>query len=180
MDREHVLKWTVVIVVFIFTQFLDWPWRRLIHTITSFAWWGMVFFLVFILLPTIGRMNSQTQHEVIGFIIPRIFRTVSVVGFFSVGMGWRSAFELADWDLLFFFSNTQELMLLIGGILGTCLYLFHLFLERKEIDLAMRASTMTSFDPLDPEIAEFLDTIQIIPKIGFVVITLAALTMLLH
>ena len=95
-------------------------------------------------------------------------------------MGWRSALELAEWDLLFFFSNSQELMLFIGGILGTCLYLFHLFLERKEIDLAMRAATMTSLDPKDPEIAEFLDTIQIIPKIGFIVISLAALTMLLH
>ncbi len=180
MDRDYVMKWTVVITIFIFTQFLDWPWFRLIHVITSFAWWGMVFFLVFILIPTIGRMKSQTLHEVVGFVIPRIFRTVSILGFFAVGMGWRIALELSGWNLMFFFSDASELMLLLGGILGTCLYLFHLFLERREIDLAMRASTLSSFDPVDPEIAEFLKKVQIIPKIGFVIISIAALTMLLH
>ncbi|MHA2295977.1 MAG: hypothetical protein ACXAEU_03430 [Candidatus Hodarchaeales archaeon] len=180
MDRQLVLRWVVIIVVFLLSLFLDWSWRRIIHVVTSFAWWGMVFFLVFILLPVINKMSPHTQHEIIGFVIPRIFRTASIAGFFSVGMGWRNALELANWDVMHFFSNTREMTLLFGGLLGTGLYLFHLFLERAEIELAMRASSSASLDLEDPEVKDLLKKIQIIPVVGFLIMSLSALTMFIH
>lgn len=44
----------------------------------------------------------------------------------------------------------------------------------------MRASTTASFDLEDTEIEDFLNKIQIIPKIDFLIISLTALTMLLR
>jgi len=47
---------------------------------------GMVFFLKSILLPVFSKMSPRTQYEIIGYVIPRIFRGASILGFFSVGM----------------------------------------------------------------------------------------------
>jgi len=180
MNRNTVLKWTVIIVVFILIQFLHWFWFRVIHVVASFAWWGMVFFLAFILLPVFNKMNPSTQHQVVGLVIPRVFRTASILGFFSIGMGWRSAFEMAHWDFSHFFSSGEDIILLFGGLLGTCLYIFHIFLERKEINIALRISTLSSLDLKDPKVNDLLKKIKIIPRVGFVIISLAALTMFLH
>ncbi|MHA1976443.1 MAG: hypothetical protein ACW98F_14890 [Candidatus Hodarchaeales archaeon] len=166
--------------MFSITQFLDWPGRRIVHILSSFAWWGMVFFLVFILLPVLNRMSSITQQEIIGFVVPRIFRAASIAGFFSVGMGWRNAMEIINGDLNYFFSNGVNFFLLIGGLLATGLYIFHLFLEHQEIEIAMRAKESASMKLDDPEIKKLLNKIQIIPLIGFLIMTTSALTMLIH
>ena len=125
-------------------------------------------------------MSPRTQHEVIGYVIPRVFRGASIFGFFSVGMGWRNALEIANKDLSYFFTDLRPFLLLIGGTLATGLYLFHLFLEKAEIEIAMRAANEDSLDLDDPEVKELMKKIQLIPMGGFLIMSLAALTMLLH
>ena len=180
IDRNLVIKWTIIIAIFLATQYLDSEWRRVIHIASSVSWWGMVFFLNFILLPVFSKMSPRTQHEIIGYVIPRIFRGASIFGFFSVGMGWRIAIEIANKDFTYFFSDLRPLLLLLGGILATGLYLFHLFLEKAEIEIAMRAANEDTLDLEDPEVKELIKKIQIIPMGGFLVMSLSALTMLLH
>jgi uncharacterized membrane protein len=180
IDRNLILKWAVIFIIFFAAQFLTSEWRRIIHITSSVSWWGMVFFLNFILLPVFSKMNPRTQHEVIGYVIPRVFRGASILGFFSVGMGWRNALEIANKDFSYFFSDLRPFLLLLGGILATGLYLFHLFLEKAEIEIAMRAANEDSLDLDDPEVKELMKKIQLIPMGGFLIMSLAALTMLLH
>jgi len=180
IDRKLVLKWVIIIAIFLIAQLLTSEWRRIIHISASVAWWGMVFFLNFILLPVFSKMSPRTQHEVIGYVIPRVFRGASIFGFFSVGMGWRNALEIANKDFSYFFTDLRPFLLLIGGTLATGLYLFHLFLEKAEIEIALRAANEDSLDLEDPEVKELMKKIQLIPMGGFLVMSLAALTMLLH
>lgn len=180
IDRNLILKWVVIFIIFLAAQFLTSEWRRIIHITSSVSWWGMVFFLNFILLPVFSKMSPRTQHEIIGYVIPRIFRGASILGFFSVGMGWRNALEIANKDFSYFFTSLKPFLLLLGGILATGLYLFHLFLEKAEIEIAMRAANEDSLDLDDPEVKELLKKIQLIPMGGFLIMSLAALTMLLH
>jgi hypothetical protein len=180
IDKSFLLRWSLVLVIFAVTQVLDWAGRRIVHILSSFAWWGMVFFLVFILLPVLKRMSAITQQEIIGLVVPRIFRAASIAGFFSVGMGWRNAMEIANRDFGYFFSNGVNFLLLIGGLLATGLYLFHLFLEHQEIELAMRVQESATIELDDPEVKVLINKIQIIPIIGFLIMTTSALTMFIH
>ena len=180
INRNLVLKWAVVLTIFLAMQFLTSEFRRIIHIGSSVAWWGMVFFLNFILLPVFSKMNPRTQHEVIGYVIPRVFRGASILGFFSVGMGWRNALEIANKDFSYFFSDLRSFLLLLGGILATGLYLFHLFLEKAEIEIAMRARNEDSLNMEDPAVKELMKKIQLIPMGGFLIMSVSALTMLLH
>jgi uncharacterized membrane protein len=174
IDKNLVLKWAIIFTIFLATQYLTSKWRRIIHITSSVAWWGMVFFLNFILLPVFSKMSPTTQHEVIGYVIPRIFRGANILGFFSVGMGWRNALEIANKDFSYFFRSKTL------GILATGLFLFHLFLEKAEIEIAMRAANKDTLDLDDPEVKELMKKIQLIPMGGFLIMSLSALTMLLH
>ncbi|MFX1537172.1 MAG: hypothetical protein ACFFDI_23425, partial [Promethearchaeota archaeon] len=79
--KKGILKWIIIIILFLFSLSLEYKWRRAIHIVTGFAWWGMVFFLVFILIPSLSKIKKDSQYDIIGFVIPRIFRTASSVGF---------------------------------------------------------------------------------------------------
>ncbi|MHA1941941.1 MAG: hypothetical protein ACW97P_09460 [Candidatus Hodarchaeales archaeon] len=180
LNRNLVIKWTIITFFFLLTQYFDWRWRRIVHIGASIGWWGLVFFLVFILLPKIEEMSPRTQQEIIGLIIPRIFRAASILGFFSVGMGWRNALEISNGDHSYFTANFDNFLLMVGGILATGLYLFHLFLEHHEIEIAMRANTLTSMNMDDPEINDLVNKLKIIPRVGFIIMTFSALSMLIH
>ena len=180
IDRKLILKWALILAIFLGTQYLTSEWRRIIHITSSFAWWGMVFFLNFILLPVFAKMSPRTQHEVVGYVIPRIFRGASILGLFSVGMGWRNAIGIANKDFNYFFSDLKPFLLFLGGVLATGLYLFHLFLENAEIDIAMRAANEDSLDLDDPEVQELLKKIKLIPMGGFLIMSLSAFTMFIH
>ena len=95
-------------------------------------------------------------------------------------MGWRNALEIANKDFSYFFTDLRPFLLLIGGLFATGLYLFHLFLEKAEIEIALRAANEDSLDLDDPEVKELMKKIQLIPMGGFLIMSLSALTMLLH
>jgi hypothetical protein len=64
--RYLLIKWVAIILIFFITLTIEYRWRRMIHIITGFMWWGLVFFLITILLPRIGQMKNTTQYEIIG------------------------------------------------------------------------------------------------------------------
>ncbi|MFX1250942.1 MAG: hypothetical protein ACFFCZ_04990 [Promethearchaeota archaeon] len=179
--KKGIVKWIIIIILFLFSLSLEYKWRRAIHIITGFAWWGMVFFLVFILIPSLSKMKKDSQYDIIGFVIPRIFRTASSVGFFTTGMGWYNAiFEIANMDISYFFIRVENTLLLIGMLMVTGLYIFHLFLESKEIKLAFKIANQDIDDFTKSEVENFLSKIRIIPTVGFLILTTAVLLMFIH
>ena len=179
--RYLFIKWVLIIVIFYFTLTLEYRWRRMIHIITGFMWWGLVFFLTTILIPRIGRMKTSTQHEIIGFLIPRIFRTVSVVGFFAVFIGWYNTLNnIIYWNVEYFFLRVENLLFLIGILLVTGLYLFHLFLENKEIGLAFSILEEPDDVEIKKNVNDLIRKIQVIPYIGFTILTTGVILMFIH
>ncbi len=69
---------------------------------------------------------------------------------------------------------------MIGGIVATGLYLFHLFLEHHEIEIAMRANELTFMDMDDPEIVDLVKKLKFIPRVGFLIMSFSAFSMLIH
>jgi hypothetical protein len=178
------VKWITVFLLFGLSLLLEYRERRIIHIITGFMWWGMVFFLVFILLPKLPKMQKSTQYEIVGFLIPRIFRTVSIVGFFAVFLGWFNALnDIASprWSLGYFLppNRIENTLFLIGIFLVTGLYLFHLFLENREITFAFRILESTEND-VTSKVENLISKIRIIPVLGFTILTTGVLMMFVH
>jgi hypothetical protein len=179
--RYLLIKWVIIVLIFFFTITLEYRWRRMIHIITGFMWWGMVFFLVTILLPRIGRMKKSTQYEIVGYLIPRIFRTVSVVAFFAVFLGWYNTLnDISNWNINYFFLRNENSLFLVGILVVTGLYLFHLFLENREISLAFYILKETDNAEMPMKADKLLAKIRIIPNIGFTILTLGVILMFIH
>jgi hypothetical protein len=179
--RYLLIKWTLVILIFFLFLTLEYRWRRMIHIITGFMWWGLVFFLITILLPKIEQMKESTQFEVVGFLIPRIFRTVSIVAFFSVFLGWYNTLNnISYWNIDYFFLRVENTLFLIGILLVTGLYLFHLFLENREIKLAFDILNESDTVGISAKVERLLAKIKIIPYIGFTILTTSVILMFIH
>ncbi|OLS21084.1 MAG: hypothetical protein HeimC3_34850 [Candidatus Heimdallarchaeota archaeon LC_3] len=176
-----LLKWVIILVIFFIILTLEYRWRRMIHIITGFMWWGMVFFLITILLPKIEQMKKSTQFEIIGYLIPRIFRTVSVVAFFAVLLGWYNTLnDISYWNIDYFFLRIENTLFLLGNLMITGLYLFHLFLENREIKLAFNILKEPDNDDVSERVEDLIAKIKIIPYIGFTILTTGVILMFIH
>jgi hypothetical protein len=69
---------------------------------------------------------------------------------------------------------------LIGILLVTGLYLFHLFLENKEIRLAFHILEEPNNTEISKKIDNLLGKIQIIPYVGFTILTTGVFLMFIH
>lgn len=181
--NQQILKWSTVFIFTVIVFSLDFRWRLAVHMVSSFSWWGMVFFLVFILLPVFPKLSRIPRFEILGNVFPRIFRTASVVGFLTVFVGWYVALnDLARWNFNYFFANTSNTLFLISILLVTGLFTFHLILERKEIDkcTACAEKALVSTKEGDKEIEALIGHLQKIPKVGFTILNFALLLMFIH
>ena len=149
----------------------------MIHFFAGFVWWGMVVFLTVILLPKLPQMKKETQYELIGYVIPRIFNMVSNFGFFAVFLGWFNILNyFADWKINYFLNH---MIFSIDILLITGLYIFHLFLEKDEITLAFSLLNRKTNAPTD-DIDKLILRIRKIPYVGFIVLTIGIITMFYH
>lgn len=166
-----------MLILLAFMLTLEYRWQRAIHIVSGFMWWGMVFFLVWILLPIFSSFTKATQYEVLGTVFPRIFKTATVVGFFTVSLGWYIALdEFAQWNLSYFTTPLINVLFLIGLLLVTGLYMFHLFLENNEIETVVLALSTES----DEKIDKLISNLRRIPYIGFTIMTSAVILMFVH
>jgi hypothetical protein len=140
----------------------------------------MVFFINFIIIPVFPKLSSSTQYEILGNVFPRIFKTATIFGFFTVGLGWFYALDVyANWDLSYFTSSFINTLFLIGISAVTLLYLFHLFLERNEINLISNIATgRIKYE--DDKVQTLIKHLMRIPRIGFLIQTTAIVLMFIH
>lgn len=179
-NRGSIIKAILLISVFIVIINLGALWIRPAHIISGFIWWGMVFFINFLILPIFPKLTQTTQFELLGKLFPRIFQFATVFGFFTISFGWFYALEFfAHWQISYFFANSINFVFLIAISLITLLYGFHLFLERKEIDLISKiANSEITYE--DKEVQNLVSQLLVIPRVGFALQTLAVLIMFIH
>lgn len=109
------------------------PVLRWIHALAGAAWFGEVVAVVFVLVPVLTRAEPERQRWILATVFPKVFRLASVLIatvllaglLLNLAMvGWR-----VDWDQLT--GTPWGRSILIGGLLGGALGMFHFVAERK-------------------------------------------------
>ena len=121
----------LMIFLFIIGTTFQYQWTRMFHIVFGFGWYAILIFLVVVFLPIADQFTDTTLYEIVGRIVPRIFHTVTVTGFFAVSFGWYNAIYLSAGRLSYFYAKPIDILFSISMIMVTLMYCFHLFLEIK-------------------------------------------------
>jgi hypothetical protein len=179
-NRYGLLKIIILLAVWLFVIQQNHVWIRAVHMVSGFIWWGMVFFINFNLLPAFPKLSSQTKLELLGHVFPRVFRNATTFGFLSVSVGWYFALEyFAFWNFGYFFSSLINFLFFVGISLLTGLYLFHIFLERHEINLLRDVGQgIVTFE--EEKVQSLVSHLLRLPRIGFAIQSFAVILMFIH
>lgn len=145
---------------------------RWLHALAGAAWFGEVIVIVFVLVPTVTRAAPDRQRWLLANIFPRMFRlasvliaTVLIAGLLlNLAMsGWA-----VDWEMLT--TTRWGRSILIGGILGGALGIFHFVAERK-------------LEPMVTDEAADLDVVirrlKLVPTVGLTILVVVISLMVL-
>lgn len=148
------------------------PVLRWIHALAGAAWFGEVLTIVFVLIPVLGRAEPDRQRWMLNNVFPRIFRVASVLIatvllaglLLNLAMaGWR-----VDWDQLT--GTPWGRSILIGGILGGLLGMFHFVAERKLEPMVTDENT---------DLDAVMRRMKLIPRIGLGILVVVISLMIL-
>ena len=134
---------------------------RWIHILAGAAWLGAVVMVVFVLVPSVQRLNEPERGQVASIVFPRVFRLASVLSVTVVSAGIALYLERFGWrlELQPLVSSRWGWSILIGGGLGLILTIFHFVAEGRLAPLVRRGSDA----PLDTRV---LTVLRIAPKVG--------------
>lgn len=146
---------------------------RWIHVLAGVGWFGLVLAVIFVLVPTLRRLEGDSQSEFLRSVFPRVFRLASVLSATALLAGVALYLELFDWSLQLspLVDTEWGRSILIGAILGALLTTFHFVVEAK-FEPAIRSG-------LEP--ADMKRTIRILtlaPRVGVFVLAGTVVAML--
>ena len=95
-----------------------------IHLFSSFLWWGLTFFVIFIL----GPVNKKGFYS---SILPRIHKFVIPISTLSIFSGIVLTFINIDFDLNRLFNSIWGYMLIVGGLFSLPVYLIVIFRSKN-------------------------------------------------
>lgn len=129
------------------------------------AWLGEVIVVGFVLVPLLARLDHERQNWFLATVFPRIFRLASVLIVTTLLAG--AALNLAmsgwaiDWERL---TGTRwGRSILIGGLLGLTLGLFHFVAESRLEPMVRAAGRGVGVETI-------VRRLQIIPRIGLFIL----------
>jgi putative copper export protein len=145
---------------------------RWLHALAGAAWFGEVIVIVFVLVPTVTRAEPERQRWLLAPIFPRMSRldsvliaTVLIAGLLlNLAMsGWA-----VDWETLT--TTRWGRSILIGGILGGALGIFHFVAERK-------LDPMVTEEDVDLDVV--IRRLKLIPTVGLTILVVVVSLMVL-
>lgn len=145
---------------------------RWLHALAGAAWFGEVIVIVFVLVPTVTRAAPDRQRWLLATIFPRMFRLASVLIaivliaglLLNLAMfGWA-----VDWETLT--TTRWGRSILIGGILGGALGIFHFVAERK-------LEPMVTDEDVDLDVV--IRRLKLIPSVGLIILVVVVSLMVL-
>src|SRR5918992_2392207 len=95
-----------------------------IHLFSSFLWWGLTFFVIFIL----GPVNKKGVYS---SILPRIHKFVIPLSTLSILSGIVLTFINIDFDFYRLFNSMWGYMLIVGGLFSLPVYLIVIFRSKN-------------------------------------------------
>jgi len=140
---------------------------RWLHILAGAGWLGEVIVIVFVLVPTISRLPREDRPSYIAEIFPRMFRLASVLAGLTIVAGAVINYQLTHWiNLGPYIRSFRGGAIVVGGLLGLALALFHFFIEvRIESRVAGLATTLDK-----KELASLERYLTLIPRVGILVL----------
>ena len=139
---------------------------RWIHVLVGAAWLGEVVVINFVLVPTLVRLGADKRGWFLAAIFPSIFRLASVLSLTAVLAGAALSLSMSGWhfDVAInrLASSRWGWSILVGGLLGLGLTLYHFVAERRLLPLVVVARE----NPDSEAFSLILRRLQIIPRIG--------------
>ncbi len=147
---------------------------RWLHILASAAWFGEIAMMAFVLVPHASRLTRSGRSEFISQVFPRVSLFASWFIVMSMASGLWLNFLLTGWvSLGEYLLSPRGLFILVGGVSGLIVAGIH-FLVADQIE---RRAAQTLAEPrLEEQLLTFL---QVIPKVGFVLISVAFVTMMI-
>lgn len=149
---------------------------RWVHVLTAAAWLGEVVAINFVLVPALVSLPIDRRGAFIRRLFPRLFRLASLLAFSTLASGLLMSYLLTGWR------NLGELIktpwgatILAGGVIGFLLATFHFVVESRLKPAVEQLNEASSEADLN-RVTRFL---QIVPRAGLVVITVAFLLMMM-
>jgi uncharacterized membrane protein len=148
---------------------------RLIHILSAIGWLGEVLTVNFVLLPALRHVDLALRGRILLAVFPLIFRLATILGALAVLSGAVVFLIMSGGDFSRLFGTTWGQRILIGGVFGGLVFVFHLVQEsRMEGSLATRLGTITHDTAQSDAILRHL---QVIPRIGLLMLVLATFFM---
>ena len=99
---------------------------RWLHILSGAAWLGEVVVINLVLIPALDPMSMEQRRDFMARIFPRVFKLASYVSVLALSSGLAMSYLITGWkDLDLFVSTHRGRWILIGGVLGFALALFH-------------------------------------------------------
>lgn len=151
---------------------------RWIHILAGAAWLGEVVVVNFILVPTLARLDPGKRGWFMAAVFPRVFRLASVLSLTTILAGAALNLSLNGWRvdvaLVRLTSTRWGWSILLGGLLGLGLALFHLFAEHR-----LEPHVLAAEEETDDEVfASVLRRLRVIPSAGLGVLLLTFVLMM--
>lgn len=150
---------------------------RLIHEFAGIAWYGEVFFITFILIPTLNKLPPDSKGPLMVRIFPRIFNVATVTSSLTILAGASTAVLYSNFSLGVFLGTTWGLSILLGGLMGLFMYVLHMTVEVIELRALKRVEPDKAGD-LPQELVTLERRVRLLPRVGFAVLTAALVLML--
>ncbi len=150
---------------------------RWVHEIAAISWFGEVFVITHIIIPTLGRIPESTKGLLMMKLFPRVFRLATLSSATTIISGAWIALLEANFNLAYFLETTRGQLIFAGGLIGLFMFLLHSTVERVE----MRALGRVRIGPQNtfPEELKILDRrLRILPRVGFTLLTIVLILMI--
>ncbi len=143
---------------------------RWIHIVAGTAWLGAVVAVVFVLVPSLHRLEEPEQARFARIVFPRVFRLASVLSITAITAGVLLYFSKVGWrlDLAPLVSTRWGWSILVGAVLGLALTAFHFFAEHRLLPI-VRGS-----DDID---AATLRLLRVAPRVGLGILVTVVILM---
>ena len=115
-----------------------------VHLFSSFLWWGLTFFVIFIL----GPVNKKGVYS---SILPRIHKFVIPISTLSILSGIVLTFINIDFDLNRLFNSMWGYMLIVGGLFSLPVYIIVIFRSKnRNVKVQLGKKKLPQYNKLIP------------------------------
>lgn len=143
---------------------------RLVHVISGVGWLGEVITINFVLLPALFHARADDRNVLLTTVFPYIFRLATVLGGLAIASGLGLVLWNTRMDLTLLVTTSWGWRILIGGIIGLVVYVFHL-VEESGAERSLAAELVFLRDSDDPEAArKLLHHLAIFPRVGMLIL----------